>query len=63
MTYKVINRFIDTLDNNTLYRIGEFYPKGNYKPTKKRISDLSKEHPKFKCVFIEKVEETKVIEE
>lgn len=57
MSYKVINKFIDTADNNTVYHVGEEYPKGSYKPTKKRIAELSKEHPKFKRVFIEEVKE------
>ncbi|MBS4171938.1 hypothetical protein [Bacillus sp. FJAT-49736] len=56
MEYKVVNDFIDTNDNNTRYKVGDVYPKGSYKPTKKRIEELSKEHPKYKCNFIEKVE-------
>jgi len=58
MAYKVINRFKDTQDNNTVYEVGEEYPKGEYKPTKKRIAELSKEHPKYKRIFIEEVKET-----
>ncbi|USK56571.1 hypothetical protein LIS82_08910 [Cytobacillus solani] len=59
MSYKVINRFYDKEDNNTLYEVGEDYPKGDHKPTKKRIEVLAKEHPKYKCVFIEAVKEEK----
>lgn len=55
MAYKVISRFIDKADNNTLYNVDEEYPKGSYKPTKKRISELSKEHPTYKRAFIEEV--------
>ncbi|WP_170289658.1 hypothetical protein [Cytobacillus depressus] len=55
--YKVINEFIDLQNGNIHYKVGGIYPKGDYKPTKKRISELSKEHPKYKCRFIEKVEE------
>jgi len=53
MKYKVINRFTDVEDNNTVYEIGDEFPKGNFKPTKKRIDDLSKVHPRYKYIFIE----------
>jgi len=59
MPYKVVNSFIDKEDNNTLYEVGEEYPKGDHKPTKKRIEELSKIHPKYKRVFIEEVKEEK----
>ena len=55
--YKVINEFKDTQDNRKHYKVGEVYPKGDYKPTKKRIAELSKEHPQYKVKFIEKVVE------
>lgn len=55
MPYKVINNFIDKEDN-TLYRLGEEFPKGDSKSTKKRINELLKVHPKYKRAFIEKVE-------
>lgn len=57
MPYIVENRFADTQDNNTLYEKGEFYPKGNYKPSKKRIEELSNEHPRYKQIFIKQVKE------
>jgi hypothetical protein len=57
MTYKVVNDFIDTQDNNKHYKVGETYPQGDHKPTKKRIAELSKTHPKYKRIFIEEVEE------
>ncbi|WP_277585845.1 Rho termination protein [Psychrobacillus antarcticus] len=56
MGYKVKNKFKDKFDNNTLYNAGDDYPKGDYKPTEKRIDELSKEHSSYKRVFIEKVE-------
>jgi hypothetical protein len=59
MPYKVINRFIDKEDNNTSYEIGEEYPKGDYKPSKKRIEALSKQHPKYQRAFIEEVKVNK----
>lgn len=51
--YKVVNDFIDTLDNDTYYQVGDMYPKGTHKPTKKRIDELSKPHPQYNCVFIQ----------
>lgn len=55
MTYKVLNKFKDADDNNTFYDVGDEYPKGSYKPTKKRIEELSSTHPKHQTVFIEEV--------
>jgi hypothetical protein len=55
MPYKVINPFYDKEDNKKHYEVGDEYPKGDYKPTKKRIVELSKEHPEYKRVFIEEV--------
>ena len=59
MAYKVINKFIDTENDNTLYNVGDEYPKGDHKPTKKRIEELSKVHPKYKVSFIEENDSTK----
>lgn len=58
-TYKVVNAFTDLEDNNTRYKAGDEYPKGDLKPTKKRIEELSKEHPKYKRVFIEEAKSNK----
>lgn len=55
MAYKVIKRFKDKEDDNTIYEVGDEYPKGSYKPTKKRIDELSKVHPKYNRIFIEEV--------
>ncbi|CRK80310.1 hypothetical protein [Neobacillus massiliamazoniensis] len=63
MAYKVVNEFIDTHDNNTHYLVGEEYPKTGSKPTKKRIEELSKPHPEYKCVFIEEVKAEKKAKE
>jgi hypothetical protein len=57
--YKVINRFIDKEDNDTLYEVGEVYPKGDFKPTKKRVEILLKKHPTYNCKFIEEIKEEK----
>lgn len=59
MDHKVINKFIDKKDKNTVYEVGDEYPKGNHKPSKKRIEELSKQHPTYKCAFIEKIKEGK----
>lgn len=57
MSYKVINKFIDKDDNNTLYNVGDVYPKGDLKLTEKRIELLTNEHPVYKCRFIQEVDE------
>lgn len=54
MLYRVINDFIDKEDN-TLYRVGEGFPKGDSKPSKKRINELKKKHLKYNKAFIEEV--------
>jgi hypothetical protein len=56
MTYKVVNGFTDTQDNNKVYKVGNTYPKGNYKPSEERIEELSSVHPKLKRIFIEAIE-------
>ena len=55
MPYKVINTFRDKENDNLLYRVGDTYPVEGYKPNKKRIAELSKEHPRHKYAFIEEV--------
>ena len=57
MKYKVIHSFKDKEDNNTLYSVGDEYPKGKLKPTKKRLEELSKKHPDHKVAFIEEVKD------
>lgn len=59
MPYKVINPFYDKEDNNNHYNVGDEYPKGDYKPTKKRIAELSNQHPKYNRSFIEEVKVNK----
>lgn len=58
--YKVINAFKDKEDNNTVYNVGDVYPKGDFKPTKKRIDELSKKHPEYDVAFIAPVTGEKV---
>jgi hypothetical protein len=57
LAYKVINGFRDVQDNNRLYKEGDEFPSGDSKPSKKRIEELSKKHPKHKVAFIEEVKE------
>lgn len=57
MAHKVINRFKDKEDNNTVYEVGDEFPKGSSNPSKKRIEELSSPHPKYKSVFIEEIKE------
>lgn len=51
----MIHSFRDKDNDNTLYNTGDEYPKGDYKPTKKRIEELSKKHPEHKVVFIKEI--------
>lgn len=55
MPFIVINEFRDKEDNNTIYQVGEEYPKGDYKPSKNRIKELSKDHPKYNKSFIKEI--------
>lgn len=41
MNYKVVNRFIDSADDNKLYEVGE-----TFKGTKKRLEELSTDNNK-----------------
>jgi hypothetical protein len=57
LAYKVIKSFKDTQDDNRLYEVGDEFPKGDSKPTKKRLEELSSQHPVYKRAFIEEVKE------
>lgn len=47
MAYSVIVDFVDMTDNNTLYHVGDSYPRLGYEPTKSRISELSSKDNKL----------------
>ncbi|NMH67287.1 hypothetical protein HF072_00520 [Bacillus sp. RO3] len=53
MDFIVVNEFQDLEDDKKVYKVGEAYPKGDYKPSEERVKELSSEHPKYKRVFIE----------
>lgn len=55
---KVIKSFFDLQDNNYSYKVGDTYPRKDYKPTKARIDELAGNKNKLGFVVIEK-EETK----
>lgn len=57
MAYKVMKPFKDKEDKNTSYEVGDAYPKGSFKPTKKRFDELSELHPHYKATFIQEVKE------
>lgn len=63
MAYVVVNGFRDKEDKEREYKTGDVYPQGDHKPSKKRLEELSKEHPEHKRVFIEKVKEDKETKE
>lgn len=56
MPYKVISKFIDKEDNNTLYEVGDEFPKGDSQPAENRIETLLNKHPKYNKAFIVEVE-------
>lgn len=52
MEYKVIRPFKDKENDNTRYNVGDVFPKGDKKVTKKRIEELTKNHPQHNVAFI-----------
>lgn len=54
MDYKVINRFIDSADDNKVYEVGD-----TFKGTKKRLEELSSDKNKAGFPVIEEVPEKK----
>lgn len=56
MKYVVIRHFIDLQDNNHSYVTGEEYPRAGFKPTKKRIRELTSPENRQGLPLIEAVE-------
>lgn len=56
MKYVVIKHFIDLQDNNHSYVTGEEYPRAGFKPTKKRIRELTSPENRQGLPLIEAVE-------
>ena len=56
MKYVVIKHFIDLQDNNHSYVTGEEYPRAGFKPTKKRIRELTSPENRQGFPLIEAVE-------
>lgn len=52
MTHVVVSEFKERYDNDRVYEVGKPYPLGDFKPTKKRIEELSTKHPEYGVVFI-----------
>lgn len=50
---KVIKPFFDLQDNNCEYKVGDIYPRKDYKPTKKRIEELAGNKNKLGEALIE----------
>lgn len=55
---KVIKSFFDLQDNNYEYKVGDTYPRKDYKPTKARIGELAGHKNKLGFAVIE-AEKTK----
>lgn len=52
MSYTVVNTFKEKHDDDRVYEAGKPYPQGDFKPTKKRIEELSAKHAEYGVVFI-----------
>jgi hypothetical protein len=50
---KVIKSFFDLQDNNYEYKVGDTYPRKDYKPTKARIDELAGNKNKLGFAVIE----------
>jgi len=61
MARKVIKQFKDKEDKGRLYEVGDEYPKGSFKPTNKRLNELSELHPHYKAAFIKEEEKKPVV--
>lgn len=57
MKYKVIETFREKHDGGKIYKEGKPYPSGKFKPTKKRIEELSSENNSYGRPFIKVVDE------
>ena len=50
---KVVKSFFDLQDNNYEYKVGDIYPRKDYKPTKARIDELAGNKNKLGEALIE----------
>ena len=57
--YRVIVYFEDLQDNGQPYNVGDVFPKGNKKVTKKRLNELATDKNRRHIPLIEKVEKPK----
>ena len=57
MIYKVINKFTDLEDSGYVYQIGDTYPRAGYKPSDRRIEELSNYTNKQKKPLIQPLNE------
>lgn len=57
--YRVIEYFEDLQDNRQPYNVGDVFPKGDKKVTKKRLEELATDKNRRHIPLIEKVEEPK----
>lgn len=55
--FKTVVHWFDLQDNNHVYEVGDEYPREGYKPTKKRIKELSSKNNRRGIVLIEEVKE------
>lgn len=57
--YRVIVYFEDLQDNRQPYNVGDVFPKGDKKVTKKRLNELATDKNRRHIPLIEKVEDPK----
>lgn len=55
---RVVRDFTDEEDNDRVYRVGDFYPKGDKKPTEERRKSLLDGSNKNGKVYTEKIPKT-----
>lgn len=57
MAYKVLETFREKHDNDRIYEEGHSYPADDFKPTKKRLKELSTNQNDYERPFIEEVDD------
>lgn len=57
MAHKVLETFKEKHDNDRIYEEGKPYPQGDFKPTKKRLKELSTDTNKYGRPFIKEVDD------
>lgn len=62
MEYRVIEAFVDLLDNNHLYRVGDVYPRSGMDVTLARINELASANNRLGMPLIKLADKVKKVE-